>query len=262
MAVKNVNNEKAQQFLEFLSSIGSDRERYNAMVTVLLHAGRGSQTVDDFEMRTRLNMGTPAECLVSPNVSFDIFRDDYLRKGRIDFDRVHQIDDRFFGFETKHYVYPYVGYGTKEFEIGGVCVSDVRQGRNVSRMADVGIGDDSTWVYAGKNPIEDGRRVAGMYKRLLPMFKGDESRTVTFIEKAEESMYSVFNKKPSMDRDVDERRYVGEIKAVMADWHPNVFPSQRNSCREKVAVAIYKSAREAQGIDLNRRRYSGKSKGL
>ena len=79
MAVKSVNNEKAQQFLEFLSSIGNDRERYNAMVTVLLHAGRGSQTVDEFEMRTRLNMGTPAECLVSPNVSFDIFRDDYLR---------------------------------------------------------------------------------------------------------------------------------------------------------------------------------------
>ena len=250
MAVRNsVKGEGAEPFMEYLGSLTDVRERYNAMVTVLLHAGKG-QAVDEF---TLADSGPEFSDGLDPEQRFR----EYVRQGRVDFSRVHQIDGRFFGFNTEHSVFPYVGSGTREYLIPGVCVSDVRQGRDISRMADVGIGDDSTMVYAGKDPVVDGKRVAALHDRVLPMFKGDEERTARFLHNVEETMYPIFTRRPVADRDVDERRFVGQAKAVMDDWHPNLFPSQRASVREKFAVAVYKSAREAEGIDLNRRRYNG-----
>ncbi|MBO6247793.1 MAG: hypothetical protein J6N54_03160 [Bacteroidales bacterium] len=238
-----VVGESGVKVLSLLQSMESPEERMNLMTSVLFHVGNG-QVVDDF-----LLIHDQSDLNDSESLSLFL---DYCSDSQVKFDRVHVIDDRYMGFNTEHFVYPYVGGGTKEFTIQGVCVTDVRQGVDISRMADVGLGDDSTLVYAGRDSEVDGRRISALHRELLPAYGGDEAAVLKALCKTEETMYPVYTTKQGP---LAESRFVGRAIAALDDWHPNLMPSADLEAGKRiVATAVYKAWNESLGLDKAERK--------
>ncbi|MBR1434046.1 MAG: hypothetical protein IJ584_02915 [Bacteroidales bacterium] len=175
--------------LDFLNALPLQEQR-TAAVTILLHAGRG-QAVDEFVIAGDL---PESRDQLSAMQRFRL----YVEEGKVDFSRIHRIDGRYFGFETEHSVYPYVGYGTREYMIPGVCVSDVLQGVDISPLRERGIGDDSTLVFAGRDAVRDGRRVSAMHDSLLPLYRSEE-RVSEVLRIVEDCLHPVFSAKEPGD---------------------------------------------------------------
>ena len=169
--------------ISFIKSIEDPKERINAISTVLEHCGKEQyyenwdMQMEDFYQKENPTLEDAAE------KSMSLFLEGEA-KSRVELDRARLIDDRFCSFETVHYCYPYVGYGTREYEIPGYCVADLRLGRTYTRMTEAGVGDDTTLVYAGKSGVDE-VRIKKMHDGLLPLMQKDEalvSRAMVQVE--------------------------------------------------------------------------------
>lgn len=184
-------------------------ERLHAMLCVISFAGpRQEADEDDFILFVDHPFGKGPDSLFREAVD----------SGRVDLDRCHLVDGRFCAFDTVHCVHPYVGDGTREYGIPGLCVADLRMGKVLTRTAVVGVGDDVTRVYAGRDAGIDGRRVSLMYRSFRQLV-GDDKSALRMVSRVEHHYYPLFSLERGEDEGEDayKRRFRREFRRLAAD---------------------------------------------
>ncbi len=152
---------------KFVNKAVDDYDGLYRAVHEVLNRCSDNQLGDQFEMEVN---DSESDRLSDVSAVKEYFNN-LVENGWVDLDRATMLDDRYCAFKTVHFVYPYVGGGTKEFEISGMCVSDLRFGTPVTRMERRGVGDDDTFVFAGEGEA-DMRRVPALHDSFKSIFEG------------------------------------------------------------------------------------------
>ena len=106
----------ARRLIAFIDSLEIPKEKMNAITSVVLRSEDVSGTIDEFEFRlwedrniAPHQVPTQEDLACAENLFVE-----YLTNRYINLSRATLFDDRYCGFVTTHYCYPYIGDGTRE----------------------------------------------------------------------------------------------------------------------------------------------------
>ena len=203
----------ARRLIAFIDSLEIPKEKMNAITSVVLRSEDVSGTIDEFEFRlwedrniAPHQVPTQEDLACAENLFVE-----YLTNRYINLSRATLFDDRYCGFVTTHYCYPYIGDGTREYKLEGYCVQDLRLAISMSPMFESGVGDDTTMVFYGDKEVFP-KRIRLMHDALMcspgDIFAGNEEKTGSTISSVMQHLTMSYAKVFKQDAPEEETRRV------------------------------------------------------